>query len=210
MDQKIFFACHEYMTVYGIGLNVASYTLSDVRYTTWHGHLSRPALYRIQIILAALINGELVTAGRMANRLEVSGRTIARDIDYLINSLHVPVSYDSKRHTYILTGPVPVLFSPHAQSPSSDNGQGPDVLVSMEIAPDLVRHFQGVELHPSQRLETLPDGTVRLLLTVPANDVLAQWIMSYGGKLRVVTPQALRDRVHTLALALISNHAPSN
>ncbi len=197
------------MTVYGIGSGVASYILRDVRYSSWFRALSRPALYRIQTILAALINGEKVTARAMAKRLEVSVRTIARDIDYLINSLHVPVGYDKRKHTYVLHGPVPVLFSPHAGAPSQSDA-GPEVQVTLDIDADLVRHFAAVELHPTQRLELLPNGSGRLFLTVPANDVLVQWIMSYGGKIRVVTPQILRDRVHTLAMSLITEHSPKN
>jgi predicted DNA-binding transcriptional regulator YafY len=171
--------------------------------------LSRPALYRIQTILASLINGEKVTTRVMAKRLEVSPRTVARDIDYLINSLHVPVSYDQRKHTYVLNGPVPVLFSAHAGAPSQTES-GPDVEVILEIDADLTRHFEAVELHPSQRLERRHDGSGRLHLHVPANDVLVQWIMSYGGKIRVVAPQALRDRVHSLAMSLITKHRPVN
>lgn len=210
MESEFIFICHEYMTVDGIGHNVASYILRDVRYSTCFRPLSRPALYRIQTILASLVNGEVVTASRMADRLEVSGRTIARDIDYLINSLHVPVVYDNRRHTYVLAGPVPVLFAPHAGAPTEELTQAPRVLVTLSISADLVRHFQAVELHPTQRLEMLADGSGRLFLTVPVNDVLVQWIMSYGGKIRAVAPQVLRDRVHTLAMTLISNHAPNN
>lgn len=210
MDWEFIFLCRECMTVADIGQGVASYFIRELRYSTWLRPVSRPALYRIQTILASLVNGEVVTAGRMAKRLEVSIRTIARDIDYLINALHVPVSYDSSKHTYVLAGPVPVLFSPHAVAPSIETEPKPDVLVTLEVSSDLVRHFQAVELHPTQKLEIKPEGHARLYLTVPANDVLVQWIMSYGGKIRVVAPQALRDRVHTLALLLIHNHEPNN
>lgn len=198
------------MTAYGIGLDVASCILRDVRYSTWVRALPKPALYRIQTILAALINGDPVTARRMASVLEVSARTIARDIDYLINSLHVPISYDAKQHTYILKGPVPVLFAPHAGAPAAPHYPTPEALVTMELDADLVLHFESVELHPSQRLEKQTDGTALLYLTVPPNDALAQWVLSYGGRIRVKDPLPLRSRVYALAMHVLNAHQPSN
>lgn len=198
------------MTAYGIGCDVASYILRDVRYSSWVRSLSRPALYRIQTILASLINGDVVTAKRMAGLLEVSARTIARDIDYLINTLHVPVKYNNHRFTYELTGPVPVLFAPHAGTQSDVVPAAAEVLITMQVDADLVHHFKAVELHPSQHFTQAADGSGTLQLTVPLTDSLVQWIMSYGGKITVTSPQSLRDRVHSLALSIITNHRPRN
>jgi predicted DNA-binding transcriptional regulator YafY len=199
------------MTVYGMGCNVASHTLRDLRYQSWFRALSRPALYRIQYILAALLNGETVTTRTMSARLEVSPRTIARDIDYLINTLHVPLFYDTHKHTYVLNGPIPVLFAPHSNVTEGASSQDTtETQVVLCLDHDLVAHFSSVSLHPSQRLESTPSGDVRLHLTVHANDALVQWVMSYGGRIRVLSPQFLRDRIYHLALSLITQHQPLN
>lgn len=68
-------------------------------------------LIRIRIILQHLADGKRVTAGQMAESLDVSTRTIARDFDYMMNSLELPISYEYKRKSYVLAGPLPSLFS---------------------------------------------------------------------------------------------------
>lgn len=73
--------------------------------------ISRPMLIRIRIILQHLANGQRVTAGQMAESLDVSTRTIARDFDYMMNGLELPISYEYKMKSYVLAGPLPSLFS---------------------------------------------------------------------------------------------------
>ncbi len=77
----------------------------------------RPTLYRLQAILMRLSRGERVTANHMAEDLEVSVRTVARDIDYLINTLHVPMSYHYSKKSYVLDGPLPSLLRPPDHMP---------------------------------------------------------------------------------------------
>ncbi len=73
---------------------------------------TRPTLYRLQAILVRLSRGDRVTASIMADILEVSSRTVARDFDYLINRLHVPMEYNYVKKSYVLTGPLPSLLTP--------------------------------------------------------------------------------------------------
>jgi len=68
-------------------------------------------LIRIRIILQHLADGKRVTAGQMAESLDVSARTIARDFDYMMNGLELPICYEYKRKSYVLAGPLPSLFS---------------------------------------------------------------------------------------------------
>lgn len=74
-------------------------------------------LTRLRSIVLRLSNGERVTAGILAKTLDVSPRTIARDLDYLANGLELPISYDFQRKSYVLNGPVPSILSVH---PSRD------------------------------------------------------------------------------------------
>lgn len=68
-------------------------------------------LIRIRIILQHLADGQRVTAGQMAEFLDVSTRTIARDFDYMMNGLELPICYEYKMKSYVLAGPLPSLFS---------------------------------------------------------------------------------------------------
>jgi predicted DNA-binding transcriptional regulator YafY len=56
--------------------------------------------------------------------------------------------------------------------------------------------------HPSQRLEALPGGRLRMTLRVADTRELLGWILSFGRGVRVVRPAQLRDRVRAEALAL--------
>ena len=67
-------------------------------------------LIRIRVILQHLTNGQRVTAGHMARLLDVSQRTVARDFDYMINGLDLPIKYEIGRRSYVLEGPLPSLF----------------------------------------------------------------------------------------------------
>ena len=79
----------------------------------------RPIIIRLRAILDRLQRGDRVTAGIMSAELNVSLRTIARDFDYLINELHVPMRYDYAMKSYVLTGEIPPMLvnpSEHASS----------------------------------------------------------------------------------------------
>ena len=196
------------MTVYGIVSDVASHLIREVQFSFLMKSVSRPTLYRIQSILSSLIHGERVTAGAMASFLEVSPRTIARDLDYLINSLHLPIAYDPKKKSYTLNGPIPVLFAPHISGLNTATDHGDYINVELEIDSEIADQFHLMELHPSQKIVDLEGGKIQLMLTVPITDVLVHWIISFGGKIRVIKPAHLRDKVHHVAMSIINGHRP--
>jgi predicted DNA-binding transcriptional regulator YafY len=73
--------------------------------------VSRPMLSRLRTIVLRLSRRERVTASILAKSLEVSQRTIARDLDYLANGLELPISYDFQLKSYVLNGPIPSILS---------------------------------------------------------------------------------------------------
>jgi len=100
------------MTVDGIVNDVALQFLCEPIVHVMHT-AKRPIIIRLRIILAHLQRGERVTAGMMAAELNVSLRTAARDFDYLMHSLHVPLTYDYRKKSYVLTGEIPpILIEP--------------------------------------------------------------------------------------------------
>ncbi len=78
-------------------------------------------LIRLRSIVLRLSRGERVTAGILAKTLEVSPRTIARDLDYLANGLELPITYDFQLKSYVLSGPVPSILSIHPSRYSEDS-----------------------------------------------------------------------------------------
>lgn len=80
-------------------------------------------LIRLRSIVLRLSRGERVTAGILAASLEVSPRTIARDLDYLANGLELPITYDFHLKSYVLNGPVPSILSIHPSHNSDDTHQ---------------------------------------------------------------------------------------
>lgn len=57
--------------------------------------------------------------------------------------------------------------------------------------------------HPQQRIESLPDGTVRFTVDVAVTPELVRWVLGYGGRVRVASPASLRDAVVGEAEAIV-------
>ncbi|MBU3699812.1 MAG: hypothetical protein FGM33_07365 [Candidatus Kapabacteria bacterium] len=89
--------------------------------------MSRPMLIRIRIILQHLSNGQRVTAGHMARLLDVSQRTVARDFDYMINGLDLPIKYEFTQRSYVLDGPLPSIFDVTGSKDGASGGLAPAV-----------------------------------------------------------------------------------
>ena len=58
---------------------------------------------RWKSIISILKQGNKVTADSLATELEVSARTIHRDLDVLRDDFHAPIEFDSSRRTFVLT-----------------------------------------------------------------------------------------------------------
>jgi predicted DNA-binding transcriptional regulator YafY len=66
---------------------------------------ARPFLERIAALDRALRAGRYPNAVGLARELEVSHRTVQRDIDFLRDRLGAPLAYDGRRHGYRYTDP---------------------------------------------------------------------------------------------------------
>lgn len=110
VEEVHFFVVITSMTVIGI-VNIVASCIEIVDKCAPMKSLSRPMLIRIRMILQHLADGQRVTASHMARTLDVSARTIARDFDYMINGLDLPIRYEYRRRSYVLCGPLPSIFS---------------------------------------------------------------------------------------------------
>ena len=76
-----------------------------------------------------------------------------------------------------------------------------------EFAPEVAHLIHARTWHPSQKVRKLPDGGARLELTVSEPTQLVQWLVGWGPWVRVIAPDAVRDRVledHREAIAKAS------
>lgn len=85
------------------------------------GHSSKPARRRSEAVLvgaplqrvwhvhARLSRGERVTTETLATELEVTTRTIKRDIDFMRDRLGLPIEWDGSERTYVYTRPCDAL-----------------------------------------------------------------------------------------------------
>ena len=86
---------------------------------------TRPPFVRMQRIHEHLRAGRPVNAALVARELETSARTIQRDLDYMRDTLGLPIVYEPERHKFVYSWPVdPAIFggnpAPVRQEPASD------------------------------------------------------------------------------------------
>ena len=67
---------------------------------------TRPPLQRMVTLHQELQGGRYPNCRRMGERLEVSSKTIQRDLDFMRDRLALPIEYDSERNGYYYTQPV--------------------------------------------------------------------------------------------------------
>jgi predicted DNA-binding transcriptional regulator YafY len=60
--------------------------------------------------------------------------------------------------------------------------------------------------HPSQTLETLPDGGLALVMEVGGTAELVSWVLSFGDGAKVTEPPALRDAVRDTLVAALGRY----
>lgn len=64
---------------------------------------TRPAIYRMGQIDSAIRSGGFPNARGLAGEIEVSARTVQRDIEYMRDVLGAPIEYDPTKHGYYYT-----------------------------------------------------------------------------------------------------------
>jgi predicted DNA-binding transcriptional regulator YafY len=101
------------------------------------GPFRRRALGRIKKILGLLQDGKYPNCTTIAAELEISVRTVERDIDCMRDDLELPIEYDDKRHGFYLTRLVPGL--PILPVTSKE-------LFSVCVAHKAIEHYRGTAL----------------------------------------------------------------
>jgi predicted DNA-binding transcriptional regulator YafY len=100
---------------------------------------ARFSLERIAALDRTIRAGRYPNAKTMADRLEVSHRTVQRDIEFLRDRLQAPLEYDAARHGYYYTEPTFRL-------PSLTLTEGE--LVALFLAERVLRQYRGTPYAP--------------------------------------------------------------
>lgn len=96
--------------------------------------LKRPAIERMLLIHKALQKGDFPNCSKLAQRLEVSSKTISRDIDFMRDRMLLPIEYEPSQHGYCYTREVESL-------PTIDISEGE--LLALSIARKALDHYKG-------------------------------------------------------------------
>jgi predicted DNA-binding transcriptional regulator YafY len=73
------------------------------------------------------------------------------------------------------------------------SGEPREVVVDFD--PRVLEYVETRRIHPSQKLERLPSGALRLTMTIGDLTEVATWILGFGETAKVVAPPELRERV---------------
>lgn len=96
--------------------------------------IPKTALWRLAYLDNRLRSGSLVNARQLADELEVSIRTVYRDVEYLRDRLGAPVDYDASRKGYYYT-------EPSYQLPAISLTEGE--LLALFLAEKTLQQYQG-------------------------------------------------------------------
>jgi predicted DNA-binding transcriptional regulator YafY len=90
----------------------------------------------------------------------------------------------------------PVQGSPTGVFPDSLGAfSGTPETVTIEFSAAEAPYVREREWHPSQEIEDLPGGRIRLTLKVAIDWELQAWVMGFGPAAKVITPKAFARRI---------------
>ncbi len=96
--------------------------------------LKRPAIERMLLIHKALQKGGFPNCRQLAADLEVSTKTISRDIDFMRDRMLMPIEYEASEHGYCYTREVESM-------PTIDISEGE--LLALSVAQKALDHYKG-------------------------------------------------------------------
>ncbi len=83
--------------------------------------------------------------------------------------------------------------------------QGKPVTVRVRFAPEVAEYIKEKVWHASQRIETLPDGSLLFEVQVAGTAEIKFWLLKWGARAVVLAPPSLRREMRQEAEAMLSN-----
>ncbi len=135
--------------------------------------LSRPPLERMMKIHDELRRAALVNCTRLAATLEVSRKTIVRDIAFMRDRLELPIEFDSRINAYRYTHPVNAFPTVHVTE-----GE----LMALLVAQRALQQYRGTPFHRQLELsfEKLTAGLRDRISFSPADELSAVSFKNIG------------------------------
>jgi proteasome accessory factor B len=150
---------------------------------------SRPPLERMMRIHDELRRGALVNCTRLVKLLEVSRKTVVRDIAFMRDRLDLPIEYDAPIRAYRYT--YPVTSFPTVQVTEGE-------LLALLVARRALEQYQGTPFHRQLELafEKLTSGLKDRISFSPADELRAVSFKNIGlGKTDLAAFNALSGAV---------------
>lgn len=95
----------------------------------------------------------------------------------------------------------------YIQANHFDYPEGDQIRLEVLFEAAQARHLAETRLSDDQRLESAPDGRVRVTATVPDTHQLRWWLLGFGDRVEVVGPAALRTEFARIAENLVGRYA---
>ena len=80
---------------------------------------------------------------------------------------------------------------------------GVETRVIIKFAPRIAPLIREVRWHSTQKLHTMPDGTLRFEVTVAGLREIGWWVLTWGDDAEVLEPKELRQRVVETAQRMV-------
>lgn len=134
---------------------------------------SRPPLERMLRIHEELQRGAATNCTKLAAWLEVSVRTIMRDLEFMRDRLQLPIEFDGTRNTFFYTQPV--MNFPTVQATEGE-------LVALLVARKALEQYRGTPFHQqlSVAFEKLTTGLRDTISFTPTDDLRAVSFKNMG------------------------------
>jgi proteasome accessory factor B len=111
------------------------------------GLFCRPVIERFNRIHSEIQRGGYPNCRTLGEMLEMSGKTIQRDIDFMRDRLLLPIEYDALRKGFYYTSPVTQF--PTCELKVQMEKPTPDELFVLRIAEKAARKFKGTKFQES-------------------------------------------------------------
>lgn len=154
-------------------------------------NLGRPFMERVSRIHALLKSNrhEQWNCTTIAAELEVSSKTVLRDITFMRDRLGYPIEFDrnQRRNTYYYSGSFEAKAGLNLQSSTHP--------IALRFCARAACEIRRRYWHATQRIEEQPNGVLTIYLSVHATNDLVSWILGWGDQVKVISPRSLALRV---------------
>jgi len=141
-----------------------------------HGRSARLPMYRIMQIHERLKEGGFPNCQALSDDLEVSYKTVQRDIDFMRDQLQLPIEYDSVRHGFLYTREVKNL-------PAMALQEGE--VIALLVAQRAAEQYRGTPFEKSLR-----NAFTRLIESLPSKSEISLKDLSEAVSFRPPGPPA--------------------